>query len=180
MTSETTLIACLALLLAAVAHCEVVSARLEEDRDEEKGFATDVVEDVSEEKTKEVGVLAQRTGFVLRQLRSDLQQLALQERSAPKYGFWERLGKKIKGAFNELWPSLKENALKIATKVLLEKLAEYLRSQSLSEENVSDIVSSLAKSIRSLGIDITREGVQILDDVLLEFVSTVAEPSKKE
>ncbi|XP_064456328.1 uncharacterized protein LOC135367142 [Ornithodoros turicata] len=189
MTSKTTLIACLALLLAAVAQCAVVSPRLEEDRGEEKGFAAAVVEHIAEEKTKEVGVLAQRTGFVLSQLGSDLEQLAQEERSAATYGFWKNLGKKIKRAFKKSWPSLKKTVLKVAAGVLKEKLAEYLSSQSLREENFGDLVSSLGRSVRNLGDDLTREGVQILDGVALdgklteaeqEFVSTAVQAFKKE
>ncbi|XP_064456324.1 uncharacterized protein LOC135367138 [Ornithodoros turicata] len=188
MTPKATLTACLALLLAAVAQCAVVSSRIENDR-EEQVIATDVVEDIAEEKTKEVGVLAQRTGFVLRQLGSDLEQLAQEERSEATYGFWKKLGKKIKSAFKKVVPKAKEFLIKKAGEVVEKKLVEYLASQSLSEENFGDLVSSLGKSVRNLGEDLTREGVQILDGVALEeklteaekkFVSTVVEAFKKE
>ncbi|XP_064456323.1 uncharacterized protein LOC135367137 [Ornithodoros turicata] len=192
MTPKATLTACLALLLAAVAQCAVVSSRLENDR-EEKVIATDVVEDIAEEKTKEVGVLAQRTGLVLSQLGRDLEQLAQEERSEATYGFWKDLGNKIKSGVKKVLPKVlpkaKEFVIKKAAEIAQKKLREYLASQSLTEENFGDLVSSLGKSIRNLGEDLTREGVQILDGVALEkklteaekkFVSTVVEAFKKE
>ncbi|XP_064454940.1 uncharacterized protein LOC135366203 [Ornithodoros turicata] len=131
MTSKATLTACLALLLAAVAQCAVSSSRLQDDR-EEQAVAADVVEDVSEEKTKEIGVLAQRTGFVLSRQGTDLEQLAQEEEAT------YAIPKKVKGAFKKALSTVAKIIIKEAVKGTGKKLAEHLESRSRSEENPSD------------------------------------------
>ncbi|XP_064454941.1 uncharacterized protein LOC135366204 [Ornithodoros turicata] len=130
LTSKATLTACLALLLAGVAQCAVSSSRLQDDR-EEQAVVADVVEDVSEEKTKEIGVLAQRTGFVLSRQGTDLEQLAQEEEATYKPS------KKAKGASKKVLSTVGKIVITEAVQGAGAKLVEHLVSRSRSEENPS-------------------------------------------